>query len=78
MARQTLKSLSPLCVWRSLIKGSSTMASDFYFSSPTICYFRKICNKQKFRGEKSPTKPKLLSLFGFHDNLLKNSTKRAV
>lgn len=46
MARQPL-SPSPLWVWRSLIKGSSAMAR--HLCSLTICYFRKVCNKQKFR-----------------------------
>lgn len=77
MARETLRPLSPFVGVEVLNTGSSMKAWDFYFSSLSICYFRKISNKQKFRGE-NPTKPKSLSLFCFHDNPLKNNIKRAV
>lgn len=76
IARQTLKSLSPFVSLEVLNKGLLNNGLRL-LCSPTICYFRKMCSKQKFRGKKSPPKPEL-SLFSFHDNLLKNSIKRAV
>lgn len=57
MARETLRPLSPFVGVEVLNTGSSMKAWDFYFSSLSICYFRKISNKQKFRGEKTLPNP---------------------
>ena len=59
LARQTLKSLSPFVSLEVLNKGLLNNGLRL-LCSPTICYFRKMCSKQKFRGKKALPNPNSL------------------
>lgn len=59
IARQTLKSLSPFVSLEVLNKGLLNNGLRL-LCSPTICYFRKMCSKQKFRGKKALPNPNSL------------------
>lgn len=50
------QTLSPFVGVEVLNTGSS-MRLETFFSSLSICYFRKISNKQKFRGKKTLPNP---------------------